>query len=266
MNSIPASAMALTAVLFAQQFGYPILRGATRVAAQVGLAMIALGVVAMTGVYLVAGFNNWAPPTWFVSGANGIASDDVVTGILVMGGGLVIGVALVIGHFGTGTSLLGRPVRLAALWSWVLSFATVVIAGYAIEMNETYFGAGDPKASGATKDALFTWLHQDIGLFMLPSLVLVMLAVELLVHEGHPSWIGWTTIVGTTTAFVGGLIWVFFDPALHGPGYVVSTIGLLIVGCALLATLWWGAFYHQPSVPTQATQRGRLVHFPMRIG
>jgi hypothetical protein len=30
--------------------------------------------------------------------------------------------------------------------SWVLSFATIVVAGYAIEMNEVYFGAGDPDA------------------------------------------------------------------------------------------------------------------------
>jgi hypothetical protein len=244
------AAMALTAVLFAQQFGYLTLRGVAQTVARLGLLMITAGVFGMTGVYVVAGINNWSPPTWFVSGsggANGIASDDIITGILVMGGGVVVALSLLLGHFGVKGSVIAVPVRLAALWSWLLSFATVVVAGYAIEMNETYFGGpGNAKASGAAKDAVFTWLHQDIGLFLLPTLVLIMLAVERLVAGGYRNRIAWTTIAGTSVAFVGGLIWVFFDPRLHGPGYVVSTVGLLTVGVALLATLWWGAVPHVP--------------------
>jgi hypothetical protein len=118
----------------------------------------------------------------------------------------------------------------------------VVVAGYAIEMNTAYFGAGDQSAPGARQDAVFTWLHQDIGLFLLPTLVVIMLAVEHLIVRGRrPGWIGWTTIVGTTVAFIGSMIYVFVTPTLHGAGYVVTTIGLLIVGVALLATVWWGA-------------------------
>jgi hypothetical protein len=114
------------------------------------------------------------------------------------------------------------------------------VAGYAIEMNEVFFGAGDPKAAGAANDAVFTWLHQDIGLFLLPAIVLVMLAVERLVNHGYPGWIGWTAIVGTSITFLGGLVYVFVTPALYGPGYIISTVGLVVVGLALLATLWWG--------------------------
>jgi hypothetical protein len=193
----------------------------------------------MMAMYLAAGFTTWAPPAWFVSGpggANGIASDDVITGILVMGGGLLIVVALVVGR----TSLLRQPLRLAALWTWVLSFCTVVVAGYAIEMNTVYFGAGDPKAAGATNDAVFTWLHQDIGLFLLPTLVLIMLAAERLIDHVHPGFVGWTTILGTTVTFAGGMIYVFVDPATYGFGYALTTMGLVVVGIALLATLWWG--------------------------
>jgi hypothetical protein len=231
--------MALTIILVAQQFGYAALTGVPRVLSQVGLALVAVGTIVMTLMYVASAFSTWAPPTWFISGpggANGIASDDIITGMLVMGGGLLIVAALLLGR----THLFGQPTRLAAIWAWVLSFATVVVAGYAIEMNEAYFGQGDPKAAGAAKDAVFTWLHQDIGLFLLPAIALVMLAAERLVDHAHPGRIGWTTIVGTTVAFVGGMVYVFVDPARHGTGYAITTIGLVIVSAALLVMLWQG--------------------------
>jgi hypothetical protein len=231
--------MALTILLVAQQFGYAALTGVSRGLSRAGVSLVAVGTMVMTLMYVAGGFSTWAPPTWFISGpggANGIASDDVITGTLVMGGGLLIVAALVLGR----AEILRRPVRLAALWAWVLSFATVVVAGYTIELNRAHFGAGDPTAAGAANDAVFTWLHQDIGLFLLPALVLVMLAAERLVDHDHPGLIGWTTIVGTTVAFVGGMVYVFVDPARYGAGYVISTIGLAVVGVALLATLWFG--------------------------
>jgi hypothetical protein len=199
--------------------------------------------VVMSVMYAAMGFTTWAPPTLFVSGsggANGIAGDDIITGVLVMGGGLLVVAAMAFSQAGRVASTSVRSVRLAAVWAWVLSFASVAVAGYWIEMHETVFGAGDSHASSAANDAVFTWLHQDFGLFLLPTVVLVMLAVERLVDYGRPGWIGWTMILGTTVAFAGGFIWVFLDPSLHGPGYAVSTVGMLLVGGALLATLWWG--------------------------
>jgi hypothetical protein len=231
--------MAFAVVLVAVQFGYSTLTGSARGVVRIGLGLIAFGVVATTVQYVLMGFTTWAPPTLFVSGpggANGIAGDDVVTGLFVMGGGLIVTAGLVLGR-----TVSGRPIRMAALWAWILSFATVVVAGFAIEMNEAYFGAGDPSAAGAAKDAVFTWFHQDIGLFLLPAIVLVMIAVERLAERDQPAWIGAVTIAGTSIAFLGGLTYVVVDPAIHGPGYVLSTIGLLLVGVALLGVLWWGA-------------------------
>lgn len=75
---------------------------------------------------------------------------------------------------------------------------------------------------------------------MLPAIVLVMLAAERLIDHRSPGFIGLTTIVGTTIAFVGGMVYVFVDPAIYGVGYAISTIGLLVIGIALLATLWYG--------------------------
>ncbi len=234
--------MALTASIAAAQFGYASLSGPARRVAQVGLAMVGAGALVMTVMYAAMAFTTWAPPTLFTSagGTNGIAGDDIVTGVFVMLGGLLVLLPVVFGS-ARARAVAGHPVRIASAWSWILSFATVVVAGYAIELDETYFGAGDPQAAGAAKDAVFTWLHQDIGLFLMPALVLVMLAVERLVVERHRDAIGWATIAGTTVTFVGGMIFVFVNPALHGPGYDVSTVGLLIVGVALLATMWYGA-------------------------
>jgi hypothetical protein len=90
------------------------------------------------------------------------------------------------------------------------------------------------------------------GKFLLPALVLVRLAVDRFVTGvGHRSVIGWAVIVGTTILFAGGMVCVFVNPALHGPGYIVSTAGVLFIGAVLLANLWWGAL------------RPKAVHAPV---
>jgi hypothetical protein len=249
-HQMAVGVMALIIALVTQQFGQGIRTKASRILANLGMTMVILGVVVMTAMYVWSALANWSPPPMFVSGPdgiNGIASDDIVTGILVMGGGVLVLLAFLLGG-----TLIHRPTRLAAAWSWVLSFATVVVAGYAIEMNTAFFGAGDQNAAGAANDAVFTWLHQDIGLFLLPAIVLVMLAAELLIVSDKPlSWIGWTTIAGITAVFVGGLVYVFVTPSMLSSGYLISTLGLLVVGFALLLTLWWGAIGHTRQVETR---------------
>jgi uncharacterized membrane protein required for colicin V production len=242
-HQMVVAVMALIVALVAQQFRARELGGAGRRLAQLGLLSVAGGTIAMSGVYVAAGFSSWGPPTWFSShgGTNGIASDDVITGVFVMGGGLLVLAVYALAGSRSLAALRARPLTLAALWTWVLSFATVAVAGYAIELDETFFGAGDPKAAGAAKDAVFTWIHQDIGLFLLPALTLLMLIVERLLARRHHATIALTTAAGSSIAFLGTIVFVFVDPALHGPGYDLVTIGLAIIGAALLATIWWGA-------------------------
>jgi hypothetical protein len=246
--------MALSVAIAAHQFGFDRLTGAARAVSRLGLAMVASGVVVMTVLYVAMGFTTFDPGAYFTSagGTNGIAGDDIVTGVLVMAGGLIALLSFAFVARDRAGSLLGHPVRLAALWAWVLSFATVVVAGYAIELNEVHFGAGDA-APGAANDAVYTWLHQDIGLFLLPTMIIVMLVVERLVAHRYQGPIAWMVLAGTSLTFVGGLVFVFLDPALHGSGYLLSTIGLLVVGAALLATLWWGAL-HSLGRPMTAPQ------------
>ncbi len=253
-HEMVVAVMALSVSIAVAQFGYHGLKGAWRTVAQVGLVMVAGGTIVMTLMYVAMAFTSWGPPTLFTSagGTNGIAGDDIVTGLLVMGGG-VVALAAVAGGSALVQDVAGRPVRLATLWTWLLLFATVVIAGYSIELNEVYFGAGDPKAAGAANDAVYTWLHQDLGLFLMPALVLVMVAVARFVVPRYQGRIGWVTILGTTVTFLGGMIFVFVNPALHGPGYAVSTVGLLLVGVALLATMWYGAVQEAGGLSALAT-------------
>ena len=108
--------------------------------------------------------------------------------------------------------------------------------------------SGDPKAAGAAGDAIFTWFHQDIGLFLLPTIVMVMLAVQLLIGQRLAGWIGWFVIAGTTALFAGGMVWVFINSDLWGAGYWLSTTGLLLVGAAILGTLYHGVLRHETPV------------------
>jgi hypothetical protein len=225
--------MAAGVALLAHQYGYNKLRGASLLLGRIGVGMVAVGAFAMTGIYVAMGFTTWEAPAVFASGGSGgLVVDNLVTGILVMGGGVITVVALLLGR------QVRRPVRIAAVWSWVLSFLTIAVAGYFIGEHEAFFG-GSASAVGAASDAIYVWFHEDIGLFMLPMLLLIMLAVERFLERGHPNWIGWATIVGMTVIILGGGIWVFVNPALHGPGYDVSTTGIVIVALAILATLWW---------------------------
>ena len=157
----------------------------------------------------------------------------MATGILVMGGGLIIAAAVLMSRI-KASGVIG----VASGWAWLLSFFTVVVSGYYIEINAAYYGAGVATAPGANADAIFTWFHQNIGLFLFPALVLVLLAVKIFVDRRYHSWIGWLTIAGTSVIIAGGASWVFNDPVLHGSGYYISATGLIVVGLAILLTLW----------------------------
>jgi hypothetical protein len=224
----------LISVLAVTQFGLARLTGRARAATLAALSWLSLGVVAMTAAYVVMAFTSWGPPTLFQStgGTNGIAGDDILTGLTVMLGGLVALAMTAYGRRHDMTSWLRMPLHLASVTAWIASFATVVVAGYAIEMNETYFGAGGP-AKGAAKDAVFTWLHQDVGLFLMPGLVLLAVATHRLIATAWQPLVGWLIMAGTLVTLAGAMIFVFITPAMHGPGYIVSTTGLATIAAGL---------------------------------
>jgi hypothetical protein len=233
-HEMAVASMGLISVLAVQQFGLSRITGRARAVTLAALGWLSFGIVAMTAAYLAMAFSSWAPPTLFQSadGTNGIAGDDILTGLTVMLGGLVALAMTAYGRHHDMTGWMKMPLHLASATAWAASFATVVVAGFAIEMNETYFGAGG-HASGAAKDAVFTWLHQDVGLFLLPGLVLLAVAAHRLISAAHQPVVGWLILAGTLVTATGAMIFVFIAPALHGAGYLVTTAGLAIVAAAL---------------------------------
>ena len=240
--------LALIVALAAERFGYQALSGGKRVLAQVGMWLTVAGTVLMTIQYVVGGITSHEPPTLFQfgpGGVNGLASDDLVTGIGVMLGGLLVLLALVLGRGGgTVTSESGsrRASSLGIAWSWLLLFVTVPVAGYYIELNEAAFGAGGP-APKAASDAVFTFFHQDFAFFLLPALMALLLFADLHLSRKLSRLIAQGIFLGTLVIFVGGMTYVFTTSAIYGAGYMLVSVGSIIVALAVGRFLW--ELWHQ---------------------
>ncbi len=220
-----------------------------------GLWLALLGTLAFTGVYVWAGFTTWAIPTLFPShnGVNGLAMDDLLTGVAMIGCLLALA-----GAFLARAGKFNLP-ALAAVWGWFLTILLVVATGYWIELHETHYGAGKP-APGAASDALFTWFHQDVGLFLFPCMTVVMLVTARYVlpkHQWRPSLLA---VVGSSVLFAGGMVYLFIDHALYGSGYLLSTAGLVVVGGSFLGTIWWGLASQRPATAASIAVQG--MHAP----
>jgi hypothetical protein len=210
-------------------------------ATKAGLAMVVFGIIAMTVIYLVAGFTINQPPTLFAfgpGGIDGLAGDDLVTGIFVLVGGLVALSGFLFQRQGISPSTY--RVRLATIVAFTLSVVTVVGAGYSIELRETYFGMGNPEAAGAARDAVFTFWHQDFAFFMIPALIALLYLADRYLLPRIAERFANTILVGLPLAFLGGLIYVFWSPARYGVGYLVITLGFVTVAYAIIR-LWWSA-------------------------
>lgn len=238
-HEMAVASMSLVVAAAVYRFGYQEATGLSRALSRAGMALTAVGIVAMTAVYVAMAATSWVVPTLFQSanGTNGVAGDDVLTGVLVMGGGLLALWPVAARAATSAHARAGRIFPIAAVWAWTGTVLGVVIAGFYIELHETFFGAGSATAKGAANDAVFTWLHQDVGLFLLPALVAVMLAADRLAAHRYQGVIGWSAIGAVTLLLLGGGVWVFVNPALHGSGYVLSTVGMALLGISIITVI-----------------------------
>lgn len=242
-HEIVVALLALLVAIIAQRFGYASLKAGAKTLAQVGGWLVMAGTVLMTVIYVVGGITAAEPPALFTfgpGGVNGLAGDDLVTGVGVMIGGLLLLLGLVMNKTKHEEALASQGARytLAAIaWSWLLLVLTVVVAGYYIEFNEVYFGVGDPKAPGAAGDAVFTFAHQDFAFYMLPALMAILLVTNLVLHNKEKT-IAWGAISGSLITFIGVLTYVFVDPnPTHSAGYIISAIGVAVMFVTLLVFL-----------------------------
>jgi hypothetical protein len=238
-HEMAVASMALVVAAAVYRFGYRAATGVSRALSRIGMALVATGVVTMTAGYVAMAATSWSVPTLFQSadGTNGVAGDDILTGVLVMGGGLLALWPIVARALAPAHARLGWLFPFAAAWAWTGVVLGVVIAGFWIELHETFFGAGSASARGAANDAIFTWLHQDVGLFLLPALIAVLLAADRLAAHRYQGVIGWSAIGAVALLLLGGGVWVFVNPALHGTGYLLSTVGMALLGISIATTI-----------------------------
>ncbi len=236
-HDMAVASMALIVSCAAYKLGYLKASGAARWISRLGMAMVSIGVIGMTILYVVMGFSAWAVPNYF-----NIAGDDLVTGVFVMLGGALALWPMIGTAFGRARNWAERSIPLAATAAYSGILVGVVLGGYWIERHESFFGGGDPTAhaAGAANDNVFLWIHQDIGLFLLPALVALMLVADRLASRRYSGLIGWTTLSAVGLLLFGGGIWVFVTPATHGAGYVLSTVGLVVLGVAIATTIYSG--------------------------
>ncbi|MCL5267862.1 MAG: hypothetical protein M1469_07150 [Bacteroidetes bacterium] len=249
-HEIVVAMLSLLIAMVALRFGYQSLKGGSKSFACVGLWLVTAGTVIMTIMYVLGAFTSIEPPTLFMFGpnaANGLASDDLVTGIGVMIGGLMVLLTLLFKRKDLNVqSSWAKTALYSIATSWLLLVVTVVAAGYYIELHETVYGAGSQHAPAAISDAVYTFAHQDYAFFLIPGCIVLMLITNIVLKDREKG-ISRSLLTGLSVAFVGILTYAFVDPAsVHGVGYIITTIGLFTIFVTtifFLQRLWNVAFH-----------------------
>jgi hypothetical protein len=154
--------------------------------------------------------------------------------------------------------LTDRALRWSAVMVSAMIFVTVVVSGYYIEFHETVYGMGNPHAPRAVNDAVFTWWHQDFAFFLLPAVLAVLLAMQRLHLPLRTRQTAGTSLIGgSVIAFLGGMDYIFVNPATYGPAFVVAAIGFFFVVIGLAIALWALA---KPPTPVSESSAASSPH------
>ena len=196
--------MAGVVALAAVAFGYYENWGSrSRRVANVGFVVKIAALVTAIWMYVAAGAGNYQIPSFFTNGANGVAGDDMTTGVVGLGAVFVL--AGLVGHArgsltDGGKSLLREPLFLAVVVSWITIYMVIPVTGFYINFNENFF-----KFAGSAFDDAFNRFHQDFGFYLLPSLVTLLLCLQTFgVAAKARRYVGLLSIAGVIVAFVFG--------------------------------------------------------------
>ena len=243
------SFMAGIVFLAAEAFGYSKLAGIRKQIARVGVGIMLAGIALYSGVYAISAVGTFAIPSWFPSGsggANGIAMDDSMTGLVGVGALILAAIMIpeIRGSFrDLSTSIKKRfnPVRLAVYMTYFMACAAMFVYGYFIEMNESRYGAATAtSASQVVDDQIFTRAHLLLVFGSLPVIAVFLLAAELLsdtsgIGAKLKNLMSAAVITGMLISTAGLGIWTFTAP---GQGHTFDTGNagavLYIVGQCLI--------------------------------
>ena len=162
---------------------------------------------------------NYQIPSFFVNGANGVAGDDMTTGVVGLGAVFVLAALLAHarGSFTAGgTPLLRDPLFISVVVAWVTIYLVIPITGFYINFNENFF-----KFAGINFDDAFNRFHQDFGFYLLPSFVTLLLGLQTFGIAGRArKYVGYLSVSGISMAFVFGEIYT-----LGAAGYTTPYVG-----------------------------------------
>lgn len=199
-----------------------------RLVAAAGTWIAVAGVIGTTLILGAVAFLNYAPPTLFTNGpdgVNGIAGDDLVMTI-VFAGAVVIAAAVLADR-----RFWRNGLRLTIVGTWLGMVAITVVEGIFIELNHDQFGG-----ALATNDAAFSAAHPMTGIFLMIGLSLALLLLDFADVKGRARQ---ATIAigaaGLVAAVVGTTLWTFVDPSNSGPSYWIYIGGIAIAYLAVLA-------------------------------
>jgi len=223
--------MAAIVALTPAVYGYAKWEKREKALSTTGFVIMVVGIILSAWIYLVSGVGNYFIPTLFQSGPNGLAMDDMMTGIVGLGAAFVL-VALVSyarkGKTADGKVLLKDPLFLSIIAAWLFIYLLIPVTGYYIEFNQSFY-----MAAGLGFDAAFTRFHQDFAFFMLPALVTSILIFDAFGISGKTRrTVGLLYLVGTTITFVFG--WVYAMVTLDAVLLYISAFGGILIGCGAL--------------------------------
>lgn len=242
------SFMAAIVFLAAETFGYSSLVGFRKQLARVGVGVMLGGIALYSGIYAVSALGTFSIPAWFPSGsggANGLAMDDTMTGLVGIGALLVAATMVpeLRGKLRRAAETVKQrfnPVRVGVYMTYLMASVSMFFYGYYIEMHETAFGAGAQPAARAVGDNIFTRTHLLLTFGSLPIIAVFLLAAELLADESTLSaalrrWMAGIVLVGMMLATLGMGAWIFTEP-VHSKVYHLDNVwaALYIAGQALI--------------------------------
>ena len=245
LPAVMAAIVALTPAVY----GYAKWEKNHKTVAALGFLLMVVGLLGSIWIYVVSGVGNYSIPTLFQSpdGVNGIAMDDIITGIVAFGSALVL-IALLLqarrAKSVDGTGLLKDYLFLSLIAAWLCIFLLIPITGYYIELNQSFYSA-----AGISFDAAYTRFHQDFTFFLLPALVTTVLIFETFGISGKTRRnVGRLYLVGIIVTFVFGMIYSMIT--LDMVTLSIAAVGGLMMGIGAL----YGAEFVRKSAGPVHTQ------------
>lgn len=253
--SLMAGVVALAAVSFGyyERWG----RSSKRVAA-FGFAWMIVSLLVALWMYVVSGVGNYQIPSFFVNGVNGVAGDDLTTGMVGLGAVFVLAGLLASSRgnlAGQRAPLFKDPLFLTVVASWITIYLVIPVTGFYINFHEGFF-----QGAGLAFDDAFNRFHQDFGFYVLPSLVTLVLALDSFgISERAKRYLGYMFIPGILLGFVFGETYTL--AALSDWAYYTAFFGGFLIGAGALAGAFLvrsGGMDAGPSVQAPTLARAQL--------